>query len=66
MTSDTKSEAELPEIIAIRTGEFSPLLKKWKRLNQRVPWSELLRSALKDSKELSKLATKRDAHILAN
>lgn len=65
-TEKPAEKKELPEVIGIRTEEFAPLLLKWRNKNRKVPWAELLRSALKDSSELKELAGKRDAHILNN
>lgn len=53
---------EIPEVIGIRTGEFTPLLQKWQAENKGVKWSELLRRGLK--KELAPLAGKRYAALV--
>ena len=63
MQVNGKSEsAELPAMIGIRTKEFAPLIAKWREQNKRVPWTYLLRDALK--KELAPLAGKRYAHLV--
>ena len=53
---------KLPAVIAIRTEEFRPILEKWRDQHQGVPWSELLRRALK--KELKPIAGKRFASLV--
>lgn len=52
----------VPTMIGIRTKELEPLLSKWRERNRRVPWTCLLRDALRH--ELSPLAGKRYAHLL--
>ncbi len=61
--SEKRLEEDLPETVAIRTKEFAPLLLKWRENNRLVPWSCLLRAALK--KELAPLAGKRHAHLVS-
>jgi len=62
MQVNGKISGEIPPTISIRTSEFAPLLAKWRSSNNRVPWSCLLRDALK--KELAPLAGKRYAHLV--
>lgn len=57
--TDTKN---LPPTISIRTAEFAPLLDKWRARHECVPWSVLLRRALK--KELAPYAGKRYAKLV--
>lgn len=59
-----QSDQKLPAIIAIRTAGFEPLIQKWSEQNRGVPYSELLRRALK--KELKPLAGKRHAHLVGD
>ncbi len=59
----SRSTGIIPPAISIRTTEFMPLLEKWRGTYPMVPWTELLRSALK--KELAPLAGKRYAHLVA-
>ncbi len=53
----------IPPAISIRTKDFHPLLMKWRANFPQVPWTELLRLALR--KELAPLAGKRYAHLVA-
>lgn len=53
---------KVPSVISLRTDELAPLLSAWRKKNQDVAWSKLLRRALR--KELAPLAGKRYAHLL--
>lgn len=55
---------KMPPVISIRTDALQPLLRKWRRLNRRVPWSALLDDALRGKSPLVKLAGKRHAHLI--
>lgn len=52
----------VPRMIGTRTDELEPLLRRWRQRNCWVPWSELLKRALR--KELAPLAGKRYAHLV--
>ena len=54
---------KIPKVIGIRTEEFLPLVERWQKDHECVPWSVLLRRALK--KELKQYAGKRYAHIVS-
>ena len=59
----SNKERTLPETIGIVTNDLAPLLQKWRADNIGVPWSTLLRRALK--KELKPYAGKRYAHLVS-
>lgn len=52
----------LPSLIGVRTEEFAPLLKKWRRANPRTQWKRLLMRGL--NSELRPFVTKRTAHLV--
>ena len=61
--TSTDSGPVVPHMIGIRTRQFRPLLEKWRSQNPNVPWTCLLRDALR--LELAALAGKRHAHLVA-
>ncbi len=54
----------LPTVIGIRTQEFTPLLRKWRKANPRVQWKLLLMRGL--TSELKPFASKRTEHLFAD
>lgn len=52
----------MPTHIAMRTDDWAPLLRVWRRRNPGRPWKYLLDRAL--SRELKPLAGKRYKHLL--
>ena len=57
---------ELPTHIGLRTThtDLAPLLTKWKQLNPKRDWKDLLEAALRGDSPLVALAGKRHAHLV--
>ena len=57
-----KNGFEMPTVIGIRTENFGPLLRKWRKANPRTQWKRLLMRGLVN--ELRPFVTKRTKHLL--
>ena len=64
MKRDSAPKTPSSKLVGSRTGEIAPLVALWIKKNPNIATSHLVRSALRQCKELRALAGKRYAHLV--
>lgn len=62
MTSNEKSDSQVPQVVGARVGELAPLVGKWIKQNPNAKVSCLVKRGLKLA--LKPLAGKRQLHLV--